>query len=1193
MRTFKLDTPPNYRKVIRYELIADTPQDVYEKNYSTVKSAYGLDSLSDGTYVGESVLDTDGSPATTIYTDTGEVLVTDGRYRDTRASVTLVSIDTYGAVISTSPASDSVEWLEVIADDELSRYVKSDINATITLEIGPSLKTAKYTETDLLIDVFPAWMEIRTDEDSHGQRLLNVVAEEIEELKKHSMAYPQRGFISYIPEGIKAYVYLCELPSEECPIDVIGSTDESPYEYFTLSPAEDLTEFLEAESTKHLYFQDGRLLFTCGEYDILEIDGEEFPQEEVHVFNWFDNIGVSLDTERLPEETNAEYKLRLLDVFVNPPGASNERITAAIERDSGCTGLDVYELSNSEVPWAATNDPASSGKFYIEATEEHKDLAKWCNEQGAIGFDYFRWGHALFDLYPESWNLAELPYLLDYGLDETSPATVREPGIGFGADLIAKPYERAGTYNYSIAVKARGFLQGTETIYPPVTVNGRVVPSATLTQYENEFTGRHIVLECVTDGSPSATYRTNLTVEIPRDPLVATNTNEWVFPMPQFGSSQPLNMAEMTDTDATEIEVVASTIASYKLYQGYWDFANQTLLPETGEAFDPTLSLGYDGAYTSDEWDVTESPYLHPLWINVKIASAAPSTVTAWTGNGTPFTITCNESQAIANATIPVPRNTESILGLGAITYTIVVDSVLPDTVDMDGTPADAICVFSTGGTTHVGWIDEGATINLSSDFQIAVDKFTPSTDDTELIYAGTLTLDEPTWTHTILRSDFGLAGGFVGAKYEVKVTGDVLVRLATDIGVTSDVMTVELNPVYMFEWEPSVAPGTIYLSGNEYYLHSDPETESVTGTSYVLAYPVPAGIPLSFSEELLETHFTDDDGVPTLTITQEVEGNGTRYLPIWYDNAVSITVEGVSKSLLIDNIVDNVTVTTEGTLYTVAYQVTDSYCVDYAWYVNGEYRPKITLQEAHRGLTVTYTPYNPNGYWINTDIATNPIFTHKNRDFLYIDDETVTPETVEILTLPPILYRDVENPIFGIVKDADGNGVPGVAVSVATNDSQHENATSDVDGYVSVTILGPGLDDSPLMTDLDVTIATDESPSITATLTYQLVTDYPTNPAKLYLEEQSFQVAAANQSIPQTIDLLLLDEDGEPVQVTGSYTVWCSNSSGNVGSTPISSSASGIATLTYTPTYVGRYVATFTLGGETQYVGWELVERT
>lgn len=1186
MRSFKLEPYNVYNKTIRYELSADVPQDVYEKNYSTVKSPYGLDSLSDGTYTGSEELSTDGSPATIIYTNTGEVLVTEGRYRDTSASVILQSIDTYGATISTAPTQYSPEWLETDTGEYLSRWIKSDIDATVTLAVGPSLMASDPAETAILANSFPEWMEIRTDTTSNGYRLLQVTAEDIEDIKFQAITYPQRSFITMIPEGIKTFAYLSELQTNDYPISVTALYDESPYNLIVLSPAESLREFIEAEDTKHIYYIDGKYLMTSGEYDVLTIDSTIYPQEKIHIVNMFDHIGAYFSLPRLPDEENSDYKDRIFDVYDNPPGASFGRIKAAIERDSGINIFSIDELIGGHVPGEIENDPAVSGLFYTEPTDEQIELARWCREHGAIGWDYFVWGNTLFDLYPHPWDLAELPYLLDHTLDEESPAVIAESGIGFGDDLYPQKYEAKGTFPYSITVSANGFLSSTETIYPPVTVSGRIVPSATKTIYENELDG-YCYLEITYE---SATYIVNIPVFIPRDELEPVNTNVAIYELAALSTEQIINAALATDTEASSISITVSDITGYELNAGYWDFATQAVVDNDTDS-DIRMSFNLD--VDKSTWVVSEESDEHPTYVYCDNNATYSTSESEWVGDGSHFSITCNKNNSAVSESIDVPRNLELETGLGTVTYTLVVDSYNPSLISFTGTPADTTIAFSSGGDTIVDYPPVETTIDLSSTYQSVVTKYTPYTHSSTIVLSGTLTEDETVAVQSLDPADFSLPAEFSGGTYQFNITGEVYLRADYSITDLPIDVYIELNPIYMFEWPPSVKPGTLYLDGEEYYLHADEEVETVTGTDYTLLEPIAPGFPISLSEDLVEIHFTGDDGIPTLTITQTVSGNGTQYLPIWYNNAVNITVDDVAKSLLSTNIVDYGSDTDVDTEYEISYQVTDSYCVDYAYYSDGEYRPRILLQAEHVGMTVTYTPFNPNGYWIDTDIPTNPLFTMKNRDFLYIDTSVPIVDSVKALGNNVYLYNSISNSIWARAIDSDGNGISGVLISfISDNGEELSDCYTDDDGY-AYTLLEID-DSSPAPTTITVTASDGASPANTDSFEFTVVYDTDTDLSDIVLISQEFQVAQSNQPLQQVIKLLLLDSDGAiRTGEAGSYSVYCSDSSGNVSSTPISSDeTTGIITLSYTPTEVGRYVATFTFDSNTKEVGWTLVER-
>jgi hypothetical protein len=275
--------------------------------------------------------------------------------------------------------------------------------------------------------------------------------------------------------------------------------------------------------------------------------------------------------------------------------------------------------------------------------------------------------------------------------------------------------------------------------------------------------------------------------------------------------------------------------------------------------------------------------------------------------------------------------------------------------------------------------------------------------------------------------------------------------------------------------------------------------------------------------------------------------------------------------------------------MYTVAYQVTDSYCVDYANYASGEYRPKIYLQASHNGLTATYTPYNKYGYWIDTEIPTNPLFTTKNRDFLYIDDETLTVNSVRIARDWKTLYGGTSNTIWVKAMDLDGNGVPGVVMHfTSSNGETLANGTTNDDGY-AYTILNisgtPGT--ITISSHVGDTPATSDSYAFTAS--YNTGTSF----LAVKLVSQAFELARAGDSLPQSIKILAVQADGTVNgSQSGTYQIECSDPTGDVGSTGFTTASNGTYTLTYTPTVVGRYVCKFTVSSAIKEVGWSIVER-
>src|SRR3990167_10735954 len=69
-----------------------------------------------------------------------------------------------------------------------------------------------------------------------------------------------------------------------------------------------------------------------------------------HVFNPFDEFGLLLDLPRLPEERNAEYRQRLLDVLVHRGSADYSGLVNGITRELGLSLYDAISINTTGSP---------------------------------------------------------------------------------------------------------------------------------------------------------------------------------------------------------------------------------------------------------------------------------------------------------------------------------------------------------------------------------------------------------------------------------------------------------------------------------------------------------------------------------------------------------------------------------------------------------------------------------------------------------------------------------------------------------------------------------------------------------------------------------------------------------------------------------------------------------------------------
>jgi len=85
--------------------------------------------------------------------------------------------------------------------------------------------------------------------------------------------------------------------------------------------------------------------------------------EVYNIWNCFDEFGLLLGLSRIPEEKNYDYKLRLLDVYVNPANSTYVGLRNGISRELGidASGIEIERLSDLMDPTYADNLLNSDG----------------------------------------------------------------------------------------------------------------------------------------------------------------------------------------------------------------------------------------------------------------------------------------------------------------------------------------------------------------------------------------------------------------------------------------------------------------------------------------------------------------------------------------------------------------------------------------------------------------------------------------------------------------------------------------------------------------------------------------------------------------------------------------------------------------------------------------------------------------
>lgn len=205
----------------------------------------------------------------------------------------------------------------------------------------------------------PYWFDkMKTDKSSIGAEFLNVFGLTLEDINTMlTYAYEQTN-LNTIDTNQVAKIYKAFVaPVMKDTYHYSIKTDQ-----FILTKIDDLGVFLEPEDDdehneinfknyflvdiqKHLIYvrfaYDADEIFQYGRISVEITDGDKVILDEVlklivhPVWNFFDEFGLLLLTPRLPDETNADYKTRLLDVFKHPSGTHMVGLLNGIARDLG------------------------------------------------------------------------------------------------------------------------------------------------------------------------------------------------------------------------------------------------------------------------------------------------------------------------------------------------------------------------------------------------------------------------------------------------------------------------------------------------------------------------------------------------------------------------------------------------------------------------------------------------------------------------------------------------------------------------------------------------------------------------------------------------------------------------------------------------------------------------------------------
>lgn len=206
---------------------------------------------------------------------------------------------------------------------------------------------------------FPRWTKIRKDPNSNGAQFLNIYGLQFEDIEFYLQYALDNYYIGTADTKQIDVVYKSSIPS--------SITSEERFIVsgggLKLNEMKSLKEFFEGIDTRFLerkevyypnpYYVDWerRVIYFKKPYYISDVFPEgkvemklineagdtifkhDLPQMIHHIWNFFDEFGLLLDTPRLYGEKNYEYKERLLDVFRHPANATKKGIEFLMGRE--------------------------------------------------------------------------------------------------------------------------------------------------------------------------------------------------------------------------------------------------------------------------------------------------------------------------------------------------------------------------------------------------------------------------------------------------------------------------------------------------------------------------------------------------------------------------------------------------------------------------------------------------------------------------------------------------------------------------------------------------------------------------------------------------------------------------------------------------------------------------------------------
>jgi hypothetical protein len=372
--------------------------------------------------------------------------------------------------------------VEVDADSDLS---EANFLLLVQIEISDILNPVISDHARSVLSRFPSWTKVYADSlqkatpeiaipSTNAGRLINaIIGEDLDEIDVLISRIELDSFIGLSDQNQIAWLHVYN--------NIKPGFIKVTADYFEMARVSSMRELLEHKPTDFVFYYNflTAQLFTLLKPIQLKVDDVMHKSETVQNINSFDEFGLKVGLQRLYLESNSNFKLRILDVYKNPPAINADSLKKTLRRELdiwrafGSTPNSSYIGATPEI--LEISDIEKDDRYFSKdgiATKDFMDFVEYLNRQYPSNFGYVKWGEAYWDPAGKRMEgFSQIPQITDSATPEYYMENY-QPGIGDLNDIKIKLEKLDyGIQNYSFGIRASGIkMDGVKEAYEPIDI---------------------------------------------------------------------------------------------------------------------------------------------------------------------------------------------------------------------------------------------------------------------------------------------------------------------------------------------------------------------------------------------------------------------------------------------------------------------------------------------------------------------------------------------------------------------------------------------------------------------------------------------------------------------------------------------------------------------------------------------------